>query len=394
MKMKGMMTALLWVVAIVASANDGMFYVNGSEITPLQSTDIAVAKEVLTITIGDDHIACVDVQYVFMNHGKAKTVDVGFEAAGPYDPGSENTFNKAGKHPYIFDFTVEMNGEKLPVRNYVMKESNGEEVADYTPLDLNVWTKYADDDMSGLKKKGVDEYIDYSYAYCFKAAFKEGRNVVHHTYRYRMSTGLYEYFAIPYWLMPAMRWANHQIDDFTLRLKVDKSAKHFCMQINDAWKGGQWKLVSGAGKVRKVHTQWAGGGDYMEFFLRNGTYEWHANNFRPTKNIRIVSPECLIFNNPVNFKLGMFYDRGTTIIAPYEMMYGEENETLKKGTTDGIPNKQIIRNIPYASRGYVFKNPKLKAYFSKIWWYIPDPNWDGNTADFTKTDWELINENK
>lgn len=90
----------------------------------------------------------------------------------------------------------------------------------------------------------------------------------------------------------------------------------------------------------------------------------------------------------------MFYDRGTTIIAPYEMMYGEENETLKKGTTDGIPNKQIIRNIPYASRGYVFKNPKLKAYFSKIWWYIPDPNWDGNTADFTKTDWELINENK
>ena len=70
-------------VALLANANDGVFYVNGNQIVPLRETDIAVTKEVLTITIGNDEFARVDVQYEFTNRGKAKTIDVGFEAAGP-----------------------------------------------------------------------------------------------------------------------------------------------------------------------------------------------------------------------------------------------------------------------------------------------------------------------
>lgn len=389
--MKFLIASFLWLLAMLASANDGVYYVSGNQIVPLQETDIAVTKEVLTITIGDDEFARVDVQYEFTNRGKAKTIDVGFEAAGPYDPGCEEPFNKAGKHPHIFDFTVEMNGEKLPIRNYVMKESSEEEMADFKPLDLNVWREpTAEEDYLGnlVNKNDPDDMINYAYAYCFKATFKEGKNVVHHTYRYRMSNGVYQHFNVPYWLKPAMRWANHQIDDFTLRIKVDKTAKQFCIANDDMWKKSQWRVTSGAGKV---HTMRHYDVDYLEFSLRNGTIEWHGTNFHPTSDFSITSPENILFYRD-DFKLGRFYDRGTPVIAPIEMLQ-DTDEGVKfsfAGTTDGIPNKRILRNLPYAHRGYVFKDQKLAAYFKSLWWYMPDPNWQQDTSDFTETEREMI----
>ena len=68
--MKFLTTSFLWILAILASANDGVYYVSGNQIVPLQETDVAVTKEVLTITIGDDEFARVDVQYEFTNRGK------------------------------------------------------------------------------------------------------------------------------------------------------------------------------------------------------------------------------------------------------------------------------------------------------------------------------------
>ena len=165
--MKFLTTSFLWILAILASANDGVYYVSGNQIVPLQETDVAVTKEVLTITIGDDEFARVDVQYEFTNRGKAKSMDVGFEATGPYDPAGESRFNKSGKHPHIFDFTVEMNGQELPIRNYVIRESSEEEAADFVPLDLNVWREpTAEEDYLGNlvnRKDPDDEYEPEEY---------------------------------------------------------------------------------------------------------------------------------------------------------------------------------------------------------------------------------------
>lgn len=384
------MTMLLGLVAMVASANDGVYYVSGSQIVPLKETDVAVTKEVLTITMDNDAFARVDVMYEFTNRGKAKTIDVGFEAQSPYDPGDTSSFNKNGKHPEIFDFTVEMNGERLPIRNYVMRASTDEEVTNWVPMDLNVWKPDYEMGMgTDLVNQQTKEMVPYSYAYCFKAAFKEGKNVVHHTYRYRMSSAIYESFSVPYWLLPAMRWANHQIDDFTLRIKVDKTAKQFTINTDDMWNAAQWRVTSGKGKVRKVSA--SGMRDaYYEFSLRNGTVEWHATNFRPTSNFRIASAENVYFYKD-DFKLGSFYDRTSAILAPYDAI---EDGKLENSKTNGIENKRIMRNLPYASRGYVFKDEKLAAYFKSLWWYMPDPSWQQDTSDFTETEWELINKNK
>ena len=380
------MTMLLGLVAVVASANDGVFFVNGSHVVPVEETDVAVTKEVLTITLGDDQYARVDVQYEFTNRGKAKTVDVGFEALAPYN--AEDGGLKTGKHPYIYDFSVEMNGQKLPIRNFVMKGGDEENPTDFVPLDPTQWREPtdADDAMGGLINKKTKENINHAYAYIFKAAFKEGKNTVHHTYRYNMSGGVYQHFNVPYWLLPAMRWANHQIDDFTLRIKVEKTSKQFCLQNDDMWKGAQWQVTSGTGKMHVIKGAWENGTEYVEFSLRNGTVEWHGRNFRPNSDFSILSPDQVLFYRD-DFKLGRFYDRTATVLLPFEKMTGEDQA---KGSTNGILNSRILRNLPYASRGYVFKDQKLAAYFKSLWWYMPDPSWQQSTADFTEEEKEWI----
>ena len=55
---------------------------------------------------------------------------------------------------------------------------------------------------------------------------------------------------------------------------------------------------------------------------------------------------------------------------------------------------RIIRNLPYASRGYVFKDASLRAYFISQWWYMPDASWNGSTDDFLPNEWKLINDYK
>ena len=100
-------------------ANDGVYFANGSQLVPIRETDISVAKEVLTISLCDDGFARVEVDYEFMNHGIAKTVQMGFEAMKPYN--TVDTLNPTGIHPYIKDFTVVMNGEQLAYHNAVVE---------------------------------------------------------------------------------------------------------------------------------------------------------------------------------------------------------------------------------------------------------------------------------
>lgn len=70
-------------MAVAAMANDASFYMSGNTLVPIKETDISVAKEILTITIGKDRYAKVDVYYEFYNPGKAKTLTMAFEADPP-----------------------------------------------------------------------------------------------------------------------------------------------------------------------------------------------------------------------------------------------------------------------------------------------------------------------
>lgn len=371
--MRNFLTAIMCLVATVAMANDGVFFVNGSELTPVHETDISISKEVLTISIGDDGYATVDVLYQLNNHGKAKTIVVGFEANAPYNDDAK--LNKEGKHPYISDFTVTMNDSILSYTNAVVA-SPMEGSTDFKPLDLNRWKTTDGMDFSGshnLYDASIDSIIGFSYAYCFEAPFREGLNTIHHTYRYRMSYGVWRAFEIPYWLTPAMRWQGQKIDDFTLRIKAENTAKHFC--FCDSLFSASPFIIEGTGKMRIADRGY--GERMLEVALRNASLVWHAKDFVPRANITIYAADVIYGGSD---KLGEFYDRGEHYFLWAYM--------------DKKPNRRILRNLPYANRGYVFKDKKLQRYFSSLWWYMPDTQWQPSTSDFTTREWKLINEGR
>lgn len=367
-------------MALTARANDGVLYVNGNHLVPVQETDIALTKEVLTISLCDDGYAQVDVQYVLTNRGQEKTVTMGFEAGAPYN--DEAPFSQQGIHPYISDFTVVMNGQQLSYMNAVVKTKYDEE-CDFLPLNLQRWKSYDEVRMrngdelpnnSMLYDTALDSLIDFAYAYYFVARFKPGVNTIHHTYCYLTSYGVGRTFEVPYWLKPAMRWANQQIDDFTLRIEAKNTAKHFFVE-DSIFAQSSFVVTEGVGKIKKTRHY---DDLFIEIALRNGTVTWHAANFRPKADMNIQSAERLHYDD---FKVGTFYDRSDRYLPGSFVL--EEDHSAEQ--------RRILANLPFANRGYVFKDKKLQKYFSQFFWYMPDPSWKADTHDFTPREWRLIN---
>lgn len=279
--------------ALSVSANDGVYFTSGNFLVPTKETDISVDKEILTITIGKNNYARVDVYYELMNHGAAKTVTMAFEAAAPYNVGER--LNAQGVHPYIHDFTVNMNGNTLDHRNAVVAAPyrDGHPDLSFTPLDLNQWQDIANapdtidipaDNM--LYNASADSLVNYAYAYFFEAPFQQGRNIVHHTYRYRMSYNVGQRFTIPYWLTPATRWANHQIDDFTLRITADEPTG-FC--LTDSLFASEPFVAEGHSRTYCLTNPYGEPTLFAE--VANGdTVSWHSNNFRPTTDMCVAAP--------------------------------------------------------------------------------------------------------
>ena len=257
---------LLSFSSVVSKANDGVYYASGSFLVPVHETEISVAKEILTITIGKDSSALVDVYYEFMNNSEAKTVTMAFEANVP--DADLAPLNRNGIHPFIHDFTVTMNGNKLDYRNAVVGDS-------LNPLKLD-----------GEIEHYVYSYESpYSYAYFFEAPFVKGKNIVHHTYRYKMNHTSEEKFRIQYRLTPATRWANHQIDDFTLRIKTEEHTSYWLP--GDLWQGAPFVMKPDDQDNLYCYS----GNIFVDFQSPEQCMEWHTKNFRPEMDMIITSPE-------------------------------------------------------------------------------------------------------
>ena len=114
MKLKKM-EKVLFIFCIILSfnliANDGSYYTSGNQLIPINETDISVKKEILQIIRINENEVKIIVDYDFINPTDTKEIIVGFEARSP--GGDVNGYPKDGKHPYIKDFTVLMNGNYL-----------------------------------------------------------------------------------------------------------------------------------------------------------------------------------------------------------------------------------------------------------------------------------------
>lgn len=377
------MVLLLGVMSQV-QANDGTYYTKGNQLVPLQETDISVRREVLTISLMDNGMARVDVQYEFWNPGPAKRLTMGFEADPPYN--YDYKFYPDGRHPSISLFTVEMNGRQLEYSNAVC-------VADTLPLtkikDLkryymwdNNWlydTANADPKSAYNVPIDYDAGIPFAYVYYFDADFQPGLNRVRHTYVYRMSTMVGIPYLVEYKLTPAARWAGGKIGDFTLTIRADSTAKHFYV-FDSAFVGIPFAVSEGMGKMRRSSTY----GTPIEVSLRNGAITLHINDFTPQTElyIRGVGYEGHYDGNACI--AGGTYDRT-------DGEYWSPYEGQQEVPADPAFRQRVIRNLPFANRGHVFRDKRLREYFEDLWWYMPDPDYKDDTSDFTPVDWECVN---
>lgn len=283
-------TMIVW--SLTAMANDGSFLVAGNQIVPIDETDISIKKEVLTLTFVPNNeeleYVMVDVYYEFYNpHGK-RTLTMGFEAQMPVDEGRTPELRKNLEHPFIFDFKVEMNGSQLSYKNAVVESSL--KGADKEPGRLVI----------APSKK---EFYENSVAYYFDAEFKEGINIVHHTYRYELSNSAAFGTYMDYWLCPAMRWAGGRIEDFTLRIGIDSKesvSMHLATEnldkvFDDDFKKkplfydqAPFRVKNGKAKITRKEDNKE---DSYCIEASKCVVEWHKENFVPERDIKIFGIE-------------------------------------------------------------------------------------------------------
>lgn len=336
-------------------ANDGVYYGSGNALIPINEKTIKVQKEILNIKkVGDEfHLT---VYYEFNNPGVAKKVLVGFEANCPYGDVSFDAI-KSVQHPFMKDFTVNMNGKILPFKVAKVHDSlyfkNGK-LIEMSKEELN---QYAD-----------VEYYDFFYVYHFEAEFQTGINKVIHTYKLKASSNVMDVYELTYVLTGATRWANKQIDDFTLNIDLGELQ---CVDFDhNFFKSHEdWNLL-GVGKKMDIRNE-SFETKFTRFYIRNGLLSFHKTNFKPTKEL---------YFNASKFELcqGCQISGYDTFDAKTDYIYFSNFELPLIAKDEW--SLKVMKNLPYARRGYVFNNKELQTWFEKMPWYLPDPNY---TPDLT-----------
>lgn len=346
-------------VFIRISANDGAFFASGNQLIPIFETDISVKKEVLKLKkIKNDFIE-VSVYYEFFNPGKEKEITVGFEAMAP--EGDVDGAPKNGHHPYMDNFLVNMNGSDLKYSVAYVADSLYAKNGKINAINLK--------NFSGNKS---GNYIDFFYVYHFKAKFKKGLNIIKHTYRYNVSGSVDYLYDFEYILSAAARWKGGKIDDFTLILDVGEFEtfsieKGFFKNASEWEVEGDFKLENITGYPNSFIEK-----DAVKFHSRSGKLSFRKMNFEPKAELFVYAQKCLRCSA----------EEGYLPFSMYQEQFIEEpkNELERK----------IMKNLPYARRGLVFKNPELKKFYEKIDWYIPDPNFIAENAVLIKLEEEWV----
>ena len=52
--------------------------------------------------------------------------------------------------------------------------------------------------------------------------------------------------------------------------------------------------------------------------------------------------------------------------------------------------RRILKNMPFAYRGYIFKNKALQDYFESTNWYIPNPEYKGEMEALSEVEQKWV----
>ncbi len=382
--------------ALFATANDGVFYASGNQLIPITETDISVKKEVLTINRVGDHIE-VTVYYEFFNPVGEKELLVGFEAESPYNS-MLDPFEMFPRHPHIRNFKVAMNGEPLtfeianvPLKYYDHVKDTFLSNPYFNNGHIETWDKQRITD--SIYAWGAPD-LPTDYVYHFKAKFRPGLNIIYHTYDFDLSFSIDEEFYFPYVLTAANRWANHQIDDFLLLVNMG-DRESFSIDPDFFQSPDEWRFL-GKGKTTTYSSLYPTKRDIPVFHVQEGSLAFRKANFHPEGELYLTK------SNTIHYSFGDPDDAPsfTETLAEQYYSYSDLLAALRHEITNSlIPSdtdyeynydtlvtpdqRRILKNLPFAYRGYIFKTKVLRDYFEATDWYLPNPEYDGNMDAFS-----------
>lgn len=366
--MKKVLFGFFILLTLSLVANDGSYYTSGNQLIPINETDISVKKEILKIVRINENEVQITVDYDFINPTDTKEIIVGFEAPSP--SGDVDGYPKEGKHPYIKDFTVLMNGEYLTYKTALVTDSN-----------------YVEN--GAIKSKSINDLVDdnfdmnspgFYYVNYFNARFKKGLNKIKHEYIFKLAGSVENNYSIDYILTAANRWANQQIDDFTLIIDLgdycDYNINRSFFTGFDGWSQAN-KLMDGTGfSYEEMKTK------PMRIFTNDKPIIFKKLNFKPKGELRIYAKR-----NYSTYDIKAFNYRNQ--LLDYDL----HNFRFMTSTVDDASFK-ILRNYPFARRGYVFKTEMIQKYYESLDWYVPNKDYTAKVNDLTAEEKKWLSELK
>ena len=376
--MKKILLAILFcLLSIFTFANDWEFGSEGEHIIPLKGSNMSIKKEKITLKLTPDGML-VNVKFTFDNP-TAENKIVGFVTpeSGNGEEEDETTKPKRKAEPLkIKNFKTIVNGKEVKSNVELLSKLLSKGV-----LDNNIIKEYTE-----------KEKTFYNYVYYFNADFKQGENVVEHSYFYTGSYGIYER-DFEYVVTTISKWKNQTVEDFEIEVHPEN---YFVKLPYSFWKDNKkinWEVV-GKGKMvtiaptKKSNDEDATGLErYGIIYLKlnNGFVRYKTKNFSPNQDFYMTRMDNI---------LGFDYEFPEGKIQGYKFK-DDYFTTLRETIYDDYPNivsslkdlkdkdLDIIRNYPYAFAGYDFAKKDLKDYFSQFIWYTPvgknvkiDPNFN------------------
>ena len=376
--MKKILLAILFcLLSIFTFANDWEFGSEGEHIIPLKGSNMSIKKEKITLKLTPDGML-VNVKFTFDNP-TAENKIVGFVTpeSGNGEEEDETTKPKRKAEPLkIKNFKTTVNGKEVKSNVELLSKLLSKGV-----LDNNIIKEYTE-----------KEKTFYNYVYYFNADFKQGENVVEHSYFYTGSYGIYER-DFEYVVTTISKWKNKTVEDFEIEVHP---GNYFVKLPYSFWKDNKkinWEIV-GKGKMvtiastKKSNDEDATGLErYGIIYLKlnNGFVRYKTKNFSPNQDFYMTRMDNI---------LGFDYEFPEGKIQGYKFK-DDYFTTLRETIYDDYPNivsslkdlkdkdLDIIRNYPYAFAGYDFAKKDLKDYFSQFIWYTPvgknvkiDPNFN------------------
>ncbi|WP_299220250.1 YARHG domain-containing protein [uncultured Aquimarina sp.] len=362
-------------------SNDGAYYASGNQLIPINETDICITKEILSIVKKTEYdkendskmdYAYVTVNYTFFNSSAEKTILVGFEAPSP--SGDVNGHPIKGRHPYISKFDVTMNGQLLDHKTSIVNEE--------TYYINNKINEKTENEVVGDDFDSNDP--NFYYVYHFDAKFKQGINKIIHTYRFALSGSIMNEYSFDYILTAANRWGNHQIDDFTLNINMGDSESFYIQNTffndKDAWVIDNGRSVNSYSQYDEEPVS--------KFVIHTGGISFKKKNFKPRGELYLYVPQRYMKDNYEVFDYKQHDLPDKISIRDTKEHRNSEIHTCTYSIDEA--SFKILRNLPFAIRGYVFKTKIIQDYYLSQIWYKPNASYSLNLNTLSKEEKEWL----